>query len=454
MATSTVYEYSVTATGGSSNYKVTASTTPPSGTLDNATLSAGTSFSLAGVSFTYMGGADQNNSGKTDVGFFASNASGTVYFFSVGMTFVGNNVITENTSETFTVCFLRGTRLAAPQGETAVEDLRVGDLVATRLGGETVFQPITWIGHRSTDVEDPGQANAYPVRIRANAFGNDVPHRDLLVTPEHCIFVDGKLIPARMLVNGSSIIVDTDLKRFEYFHVELERHSILISEGLETESYLATGNRGNFSNALVPSLRPDFTLDALHKSWERDAAAPLAVDRETVEPVWRRLMERAIQLGFAASRSAAGLTGEPDLRLVTNSGLEIRPTLFDGRIYAFVVPGGATSVRLVSRASRPSDTIGPFVDDRRELGVLVGAIGLNIARRRIVIDTHQQSTLPGWHALETGSRYRWTTGDAVLPVDLSALNGKPAYLDIEVIQGGPYLAETTQADYGRTLAAA
>ena len=107
-------------------------------------------------------------------------------------------------------CFLRGTHIATPDGETTVEQLRPGDLVATVQDGRTTFRPVTWVGNRGMDVaRNGGDTDDYPVRIQAGAFRDNVPHRDLLVTSEHCIFVDGGLIPVRMLVNGSSIRIDT-----------------------------------------------------------------------------------------------------------------------------------------------------------------------------------------------------------------------------------------------------
>ena len=335
-------------------------------------------------------------------------------------------------------CFLAGTHLETPHGETRVEALRAGDLVATRSGGETTFRPVAWIGRRAMDVAAVAHpASARPVRIRAGAFAPNVPHRDLLVTGEHCVFVDGRLIPARMLVNGASIVADAAIRSYEYFHIELETHSILVSEGLETESYLDTGNRGNFANAPAPALRPDLSVEAAHAAWATRAAAPLAVDRETVEPIWRRLAQRA---GADLAASAAAVA-DPDLRLVTDAGVEIRPSIVDGAHHAFVIPGGTRTLRLVSHAARPSDAVGPYLDDRRVLGVLVGRIGLGIGRRRIEADAVGFAGAPsGWHAPEAGSRHRWTDGDAALPIDLSACKGAPAFLSIEVASVAPCAA--------------
>ena len=337
-----------------------------------------------------------------------------------------------------TVCFLRGTRIATADGETAVEDLCAGDRVATRHDGMTVFRPVHWIGSGKRSMAR--EVADFPVRIRAGAFHDNVPHRDLLVTSEHCLFVSGKLIPARMLVNGRSITVDTGITDYEYFHVELDIHAILIAEGLEAESYLDTGNRGNFLNTNVPNLRPNFVVDPAHKSWMLDAAAPLAVDRETVEPIWKSLDERATASGLAVRKAEAKMVNEPDLCLLTESGLKIMPTLSTGRIYAFVIPHNTGVVRLMSRSARPSETVGPFLDDRRELGVLVGKIGISKGCRRSITWAHlTDSTLPGWHVMEDQASYRWTTGDAVLPIDLYSSKGGPVFLDIEIVSAGPYL---------------
>ncbi len=363
-------------------------------------------------------------------GTFATGQSGGA--LSLSSDKAGDLLFTLNT------CFLAGSAIATPYGETAIEHLGEGDLVLVREGAQTISRPVLWVGRRRIDLSGSAcPAEAYPVRILAQAFGEGVPGRDLLLTAEHCILANGVLIPARMLVNGSSIRIDRSIPRYEYFHIELEQHGILIANGLETESYMDTGNRGAFANSPVVSLLPDRGTSEAHDRWAFDAAAPLAVDRATVEPIWRRLAERAVLLGLPLPPAVA-LTEQPDFRLRTDSGVLIRPILSDGAVHAFVVPGGARSLRMLSRASSPCETIGPFVDDRRPLGLSIGRIGVGIGRRRRPFVEHlQASALGGWHAIEPGACSRWTNGDAVLPVDLS--DGEPAFLDIEVCQAGPYV---------------
>lgn len=139
-------------------------------------------------------------------------------------------------------CFVSGTRILTERGEVAVEDLREGDRVVTvENEGQTVRQ-VRWIGHRQIDLAiHPDPEMMSPIRIRCDAIGENIPHRDLLVSADHAIFIDGKLIPARMLVNGTTIVKETCARKVHYFHIELDQHSVLFAEGLTAESYLDTG---------------------------------------------------------------------------------------------------------------------------------------------------------------------------------------------------------------------
>lgn len=41
--------------------------------------------------------------------------------------------------------------------------------------------------------------------MRLRVVGNNLPHRDLLVSPDHAMYLDGILIQAGAMVNGTSI---------------------------------------------------------------------------------------------------------------------------------------------------------------------------------------------------------------------------------------------------------
>ena len=175
-------------------------------------------------------------------------------------------------------CFARGTRIRTPTGEVAVEDLAAGDHVVLATGGEAA---ITWIGRRRVHVGRHEPASVGPVRIEAGALDGHVPHRALRVSPDHALLLDGVLVPAGLLVNGRNIVQET-AGTVEYFHVELARHAVLLAEGAAAETYLDTGNRGNFANASIVALTPGMT------SSPSDGAAPCAemvFDGERLERV-------------------------------------------------------------------------------------------------------------------------------------------------------------------------
>lgn len=85
-----------------------------------------------------------------------------------------------------------------------------------------------------------------PVRICKDALEAGVPHRDFLVTPEHCMYFDGRFAPVRMLVNGITIAYAHEIRSYECYHVETGDHAVIQANGLLTESYLVMGNRRHF----------------------------------------------------------------------------------------------------------------------------------------------------------------------------------------------------------------
>jgi hypothetical protein len=151
-----------------------------------------------------------------------------------------------NTDVTLVPCFCAGTRLLTDAGEVAVEDLRAGMRVISYQDRQAM--PVTWVGHRRIDcTRHPRPRDVWPIRIAAGAFGEAVPHRPLYVSPDHAVFVDGALVPARYLVNGTSV-AQIPCDEVVYFHVEVADHGVLVAEGLPAESYLDTGNRDLFAD--------------------------------------------------------------------------------------------------------------------------------------------------------------------------------------------------------------
>jgi hypothetical protein len=191
-------------------------------------------------------------------------------------------------------CFAAGTRIATPSGERDVEDLRVGDHVMTPSGARRV----KWLGHRRFDCRrHPKPADVWPVRISAGAFGPGLPARELFLSPDHAVFAEGVLIPIKYLINGASIVQEPR-ETVTYWHVELERHDVILAEGLPCESYLDTGNRDAFANGSgAVQLHPDFMREGGEAIWEAAACAPLRIEGEAVGRVMARLRRRAKQAG-------------------------------------------------------------------------------------------------------------------------------------------------------------
>jgi len=136
-------------------------------------------------------------------------------------------------------CYLRQTHILTPQGERKIEDLHIGDLVTT-VGGEA--KPIKWIGRRRyTRAAGKGWPAAItPVRVARGALAPDVPHADLYLSQEHRLLIDGGLVRAGDLLNGTSIALDCrgDLVEIEYLHIKLAGHGAIFAEGAAAETLL------------------------------------------------------------------------------------------------------------------------------------------------------------------------------------------------------------------------
>lgn len=164
-------------------------------------------------------------------------------------------------------CFLPGTQIETSAGLTAVEDLRVGDGVATSSG----VQPVKWIGRR--EVNRPGKSwnGGGAVKIARFAIDGKAPSRDLFVSPAHAIYIDGMLIPVANLVNGKTIIANAmpEALSLTYYHVELETHEVIFAEGLAVESLLGDSATG-FDNSA------DYVARYGHPLAKKEPFAPVA----------------------------------------------------------------------------------------------------------------------------------------------------------------------------------
>lgn len=296
-------------------------------------------------------------------------------------------------------CFRAGTRIRTERGEVPIEALRPGeDWVITADGSAAL---VIWIGRRAARLtEHPRKWDVMPVRIVQDAFAPGLPLRDLIVSPDHALYVDGVLIPARYLINGASIAQE-DHDSVVWYHVELEFHDAILAEGLPAESYLDTGNRSAFENGgPVVALDPDFaSRDAeAMRIWAEQGMAPLVLDGPVLRALRADLIARAADLGFATTSDAA-----PLLRV---DGQIIAPSADAGAL-RFDLPRGARQVALLSRHFAPAD-FDPDSDDRRKLGLAVTWLEID----GVAVPTDSPVRAGGWHPAE--AEWQWTDGAATL----------------------------------------
>jgi hypothetical protein len=190
-----------------------------------------------------------NNSGLDEFNVDAfSFGSGANLEAAIASAAADGNAVQINTTmsslrATAVICYAKGTYISTAKGMIPVEKLKVGDLILTVSGKH---EPLKWLGFRTVDCKrHPNQEEAHPVRIAKDAFGLNQPVRDLYLSPLHSVYVDGILIPAIDLVNGSTVTQEVRSK-ITYFHVELPTHNAIYAEGLTAESYLDDNNRDFF----------------------------------------------------------------------------------------------------------------------------------------------------------------------------------------------------------------
>jgi hypothetical protein len=305
----------------------------------------------------------------------------------------GGTVVTESTP----LCFLPGTMITTPDGETPVEQLMLGGLVVTACG---TARPIVWIGKGRVLAARNRRSQATPVIVRKGALGPNLPYRDLRVTKAHALWLDDVLIPVEFLVNHRSILWDDQAQEVELYHIELEAHDLLIANGIPAESYRDDGNRWLFQNA--------------SGTWDlppKPPCAPVLTGGAIVDAIWRRLLEQG------GPRPSVPLTGDPDLHLLVD-GVRLDAGVQTGDFHVFDLPGAPAEARLMSRAAVPQEL--GLARDPRCLGVAVRRVVVRQGVRFQKFEAVDRRLAEGFHAFEAHEGFRWTDGDAVLPIEMFA----------------------------------
>lgn len=173
--------------------------------------------------------------------------TGTYYIFSDSSSLAGTMVTTVTTTGTYTYCFAAGTQIATPDGERCVETLAIGDTVRTETGDDVA---VKWVGRQTLRKLFAGP-HMQPVRIRAGALGESLPHTDLIVTADHGMVIDGFVINASALINGTTIEwvpLDELPNQITYHHVETDSHDVILANGAPAETFMDATGRKAFDN--------------------------------------------------------------------------------------------------------------------------------------------------------------------------------------------------------------
>ena len=208
-------------------------------------------------------------------------------------------------------CFLKGTTLRTADGDKKIEDLAVGDLLLTIFGG---ISPIQWIGRyrfKRSDPTKPWVKDVVPIRVARSALGPDIPRTDLYVTQHHALLIDGLLVAAGNLINGTTITRydASELDELEFFHIKLELHDVIYAEGALCETLVNVDeNAVNFADYLreygpstaeaapcAPLIRYGYRRGEI-KSCLRSAISPWIDRRQDVDIIRDKLDARGIAL--------------------------------------------------------------------------------------------------------------------------------------------------------------
>jgi|GEM_PF-4416530 len=315
----------------------------------------------------------------------------------------------ELTTNAAPACFLPGTLILTEHGPVAIEHLRPGDRVFTVFGG---LRPLLWIGAGRATIGARKDHPARPVLIRAGALGPNTPARDLRLTQGHCLhFPDGTgpgaLVPAALLVNGTSILLDPGEGDIVYHHLAVDGHDAVLAEGAACETWHNDGTAWQFD--LLPPAQAGLT----------PCAPKLAYGPATIA-LWRTLRTRA-------GCPPPGGTPDPALHLLADD-VPISPDFArDGR-YRFTLRHRPSALYLASRSAIPAIT--GLAPDLRRLGV--GLRGLAIAQRGTLARHGPESPVyaDGFHPPDPTERLRWTAGLARFDPSYLRLARAPLRLEL------------------------
>ena len=189
-------------------------------------------------------GAAENVGGRITIDYDTPGSEGgVVKFLDAGDVVTGTMRFDE--IENVIPCFTPGTLIATPTGERKVEGLQVGDRVITRDNG---IQEIRWAGAKDlTGAQLAANDHMQPILIQAGALGNNLPERDILVSPQHRMLLATDQAAMyfeerEVLVAAKHLTILDGVDRVEssgttYIHIMFDQHEVVLSNGTWSESF-------------------------------------------------------------------------------------------------------------------------------------------------------------------------------------------------------------------------
>lgn len=173
------------------------------------------------------------------------------------------------------MCFAAGTLIDTPKGPVPVETLREGDAVTCLDAPPAPLRLV--VGRRFSGADLARTPDLAPVRIPAHAMGRGLPARDLFLSPQHRIWLEGWQVD--LMFARPAVLVAAKHLHFggigpvpakggvDYYHLLFDRHEVVLANGLPCESWqpaaaaldvLTNAERDRFLSIFTEGERQDF----------------------------------------------------------------------------------------------------------------------------------------------------------------------------------------------------
>jgi hypothetical protein len=177
-------------------------------------------------------------------GIITTDGAGSYYYYDFNgraPSNVGGQTISIQLKD-LVVCFVAGTMIRTPEGEKAIEELQIGDLVSTANGAKA----LKFVCQSTRSFNELLATGKNPIRVAAGAFGATA---DLLMSPSHAINLEGSLIESGALIDHASVerVGEWNAPELTYFNLELDQHELIWANGVATESYFSSYRTNGFS---------------------------------------------------------------------------------------------------------------------------------------------------------------------------------------------------------------